>query len=119
VASFADCAHAESLRCGNQLVQSGDTRMEVRKKCGEPGDVVHSTLMRRAFMGDHSIDHSIDHSVDHGRVTYREEDTIVVPVEVWTYNFGAHRFMSRLRFVGGIVEAVETLGYGYDAEGAQ
>jgi hypothetical protein len=24
-----------------------------------------------------------------------------------------------LRFVGGIVEAVETLGYGYDAEGAQ
>jgi Protein of unknown function (DUF2845) len=101
------CAHAESLRCGNRLVLLGDSRMEVRKKCGEPGDVVHSTLIRRASNGNRN------------RAADREEEAIVVPVEVWTYNFGAHRFMTRLRFVGGIVEGVQTMGYGYDEGGIE
>ena len=35
-------------------------------------------------------------------------------METWTYNFGPNKLMRRVRFVDGIVEEVETLGYGYN-----
>ena len=42
---------------------------------------------------------------------------VEVPVEVWTYNFGPYKLMRRVRFVDGLVEEIETLGYGYRVEG--
>lgn len=30
-------AHADSMRCGSQLVSLGDRSFEVLRKCGEPG----------------------------------------------------------------------------------
>jgi hypothetical protein len=101
--SFADTSHADSLRCGNQLALEGNTRLEVRAKCGEPADIVHSTLARRTTF------------VSYRNIAYAEEEAIIVPVEVWMYNFGPHRFMYRLRFVGGILEGLEPMGYGFEA----
>ena len=40
-------------------------------------------------------------------------DYVVEPYEVWTYNFGPSRFITRIRVRNGIVESIETGGYGY------
>jgi hypothetical protein len=107
--TFAGHAHAESLRCGNKLVLVGQTRLEVRIKCGEPSDVVQSTLVRSA---------TFDSRLGYRGVIHSTEETIVIPVETWIYNLGPHRLMCRLRFVSGVLEAVETLGYGFDDDAA-
>ena len=36
-----------------------------------------------------------------------------VSVELWTYNFGARRFMRQLRFENGILKDIKSLRYGY------
>ena len=36
VAGLTHQAQAESLRCGSQLISSGDHEFEVQQKCGEP-----------------------------------------------------------------------------------
>ena len=41
------------------------------------------------------------------------ESYIEVPVENWIYNLGPNKLMRRLRFEGGVVAEIETLGYGY------
>ena len=38
---------------------------------------------------------------------------VEIPVEVWTYNFGPYKLMRQIRFVDGVVEEIESLGYGY------
>ena len=42
------------------------------------------------------------------------EDFIEVPVEIWLYNLGPNKLMRRLRFEGGYVVDIDTLGYGYN-----
>jgi len=98
-------AQAENLRCGNKLVSPGQTRLEVRAKCGNPGDIVHSTIARSA-----------EYARRDGlrRAFYSVEQTVVVEVEDWTYNLGPHRLMCRMRFVNGVLESLETLGYGFN-----
>jgi hypothetical protein len=93
--------HAENLRCGSKVVQTGDPHTIVRAKCGEPTDVSRQSTLRRPTF------------VRNGRVFYGAEELVEVPVEVWTYNFGPNKFMRRLRFVDGILEEIQTLGYGY------
>ena len=103
--SFAGPAQAENLRCGNKLVSPGQTRLEVRAKCGEPGDIVQSTLVRSAeYAGRDGL----------RRAFYSVEESVVVSVEDWTYNLGPHRLMCRLRFVNGVLETVQTMGYGFN-----
>ena len=98
------CARADGLRCGNKLVLAGDTRASVRQKCGEPADVSQQTLLRQASF------------IRHGRIFFSGDALIEVPMELWTYNFGPNRLMRRLRFVGSLLEDVETLGYGYNTD---
>jgi hypothetical protein len=98
-------AFADAMRCGSRLVRDGDTQTAVRDLCGEPSDVQSRSLMRRPsyFMN--------------GRYYYFGDALVEVPVEVWTYNFGPYKLMRRVRFVDGLVEEIETLGYGYNVEG--
>ena len=93
---------SDAIRCGNKLVLQGDSRDAVAKKCGKPNDVTKSTVLRRPFF------------IRNGRVVYFGEDMIEVPVETWVYNFGPNKLMRRLRFVDGILEEIEVLGYGYN-----
>jgi hypothetical protein len=95
-------AHADGMRCGGRLIRDGDARAEVRAFCGEPADVQTRTILRRPF-----------YTVS-GRIVYFGDGLVEVPVETWTYNFGPNKLMRRVRFVDGIVESVETLGYGYN-----
>lgn len=75
----AQYAWADSMRCGNKLVEKGDSIVTVQTLCGAPTLVEHSFTVNRA------------------------------PVETWTYNRGPDQFLVRIRFVDGTVAAVETL----------
>lgn len=94
-------ASADAMRCSGRLIGDGDTRAEVRDMCGSPADVQTRTILRRPFFNLH------------GRLVHFGDGVIEVPVEIWTYNFGPYKLMRRVRFVDGLVEAIETLGYGY------
>ena len=96
---------ADAMRCGSRLVRDGDTQTAVRELCGEPSDVQSRSLLRRPsyFMNGHYY--------------YFGDALVEVPVEVWTYNFGPYKLMRRVRFIDGLVEEIETLGYGYNVEG--
>jgi hypothetical protein len=97
-AAFSTTVHADALRCGNRLLREGDTRAEVRSFCGEPVDVQTRYILRRAY----------------ARSGFAYNDSAVeVPVETWTFNFGPYKLMRRVRFVDGLIEEIETLGYGY------
>ena len=96
-------AHADGMRCGARLIRDGDPRAEVRAFCGEPVDVQTRTILRRPV-----------YNFQGRRVYSGGDDLIEIPVETWTYNFGPNKLMRRVRFIDGIVEEVETLGYGYN-----
>ncbi len=97
---LATTAQADAMRCGNKLIRDGDTRSAVRELCGEPTDVQTRTILRKSYLDRF------------GRRLYLGEE-IEIPVEVWTYNFGPYKLQRRVRFVDGLVEDIETLGYGY------
>jgi hypothetical protein len=93
---------SDGLRCGSKLVLEGDTRDKVQALCGDPTDVTHTSIMRRPTY------------TRNGRVTSFGNELVETQVETWTYNFGPNKLMRRLRFVGGILEGIETLGYGHN-----
>jgi len=99
----ASPAFADGFRCGTKLVLEGATRSEVAAKCGEPTEVVTMrSIFRRPVIWSH------------GRPYFIGEDAVEVPVEAWVYNLGPNKLMRRLRFEGGVVTEIETLGYGYN-----
>ena len=96
-------ALADGLRCGTKLVLEGATRSEVAAKCGEPTEV---TTMRAVFRRPVIW--------TNGRPYFIGEDFIEVPVESWVYNLGPNKLMRQLRFEGGYLVDIDTLGYGYN-----
>jgi hypothetical protein len=92
-----------AFRCGSKLVSEGDTRSEVAAKCGEPDDVINqSSVSRRPVIWSR------------GRPYYIGEDFIEIPVENWIYNLGPNKLMRKLRFEGGVLTEIETLGHGHN-----
>ena len=105
VLGFLACspAIADSMRCGTKLIGEGASRSEVAAKCGEPTDVVElGSVFRRPVVWGY------------GRPMYVGEDFVEVHVESWLYNLGPNKLMRRLRFEGGYVVEIKTLGYGYN-----
>jgi hypothetical protein len=94
-------APAHAFRCGNKLVLEGDTRTEVREKCGEPVEITRKTILRTPVYWWH------------GQPIEISSDLVEVPVEIWLYNLGPDQLMRRLRFEDGELVEIETLGYGY------
>jgi len=93
---------ADALRCGSHLVTSGDDSSAVRRLCGAPEHIEHKTIRRHPSY------------LRNGKLIFLDGDLIEVSVELWTYNFGPDRLMSRMRFVDGVLEDIETLGYGHN-----
>jgi uncharacterized protein DUF2845 len=94
-------ASADGLRCGSRLVTQGDPRAKVRQFCGEPTDVQTRSILRRPSFNVG------------GRIYSYGDGYVEVPVEIWTYNFGPYKLMRQIRFVDGVVDEIESLGYGY------
>ena len=100
-AALAIPATADGLRCGSRLVTQGDPRSKVRHFCGEPTDVQTHYIQRRpSFTAG-------------GRFYSYGDGYVEIPVEIWTYNFGPYKLMRQIRFVDGVVDEIESLGYGY------
>jgi hypothetical protein len=91
-------AAADSMRCGSKLMTDGDPSDKVLAYCGEPASIERREILR----GDGY----------HRGVTVHS--AYEVSVEMWTYNFGPHKLMYRLRFEDGLLVDVDTLSHGYN-----
>lgn len=98
VLGLAAAGNLFAFRCGSELVEKGDRKIEVLKKCGEPASVDEWEEIRPvpAFR--------------HGLPTGGLEK---IKVEEWTYNFGPQRFLQIYRFENGEVVEMEFGDYGF------
>jgi len=91
---------AYALRCGKYVVNEGDTKIEVLKKCGKPTFVDHINL--RVPLRSYNE-----------YFGYYYHDFQIVPYIDWFYNFGPRKFMRRVRFLNGKVVRIDILDRGY------
>lgn len=95
--AFAPSAFA--LRCDGRIVGTGDRDFQARDRCGAP------------YWVDRFVDTEV---VGTDRPIQLQKE---VPFEIWYYNFGPRRLISRLVFRDGTLVAEDTLGYGVDEIG--
>jgi len=88
----------ESLRCGSNLVQIGDTKVEVLSRCGEPA-------LREKIRRGASARKGKAKSGSTAEERYRED-------EQWTYNLGPRDFHYTLTFEGMELKAIGRGGRG-------
>jgi hypothetical protein len=99
----SDPAHA--LRCGSLLVKDGMHESEVIAICGQPvserrlGYVLRSHIDRT---------HGLSKTRYYGYGGFYRE----VLVTELVFNFGPRKLMRKMRFEGGILTSIETIGYG-------
>lgn len=104
---LSDPAHA--LRCGNKLIIEGMLESEVVAHCGEPTTVRDLGYVVRGF-------NPLRHGRPQGPILFRYGPGNYfheLQVTEFIYNFGPRKLMRRLRFEGGVLTKVETLGHGY------
>lgn len=95
--ALAGPAVADSMRCGSKLMTDGDPSSKVLAYCGEPEAIERREILRPwGYYRGVTVHSSYE-----------------VSVELWTYNFGPHRLMYRLRFEDGLLVDVDTLGHGF------
>jgi hypothetical protein len=102
-------AYADSMRCGNRLVASGDSLYKVRQICGDPDASerrVELRTQRHRVRQPCSDDPSKRCEVEHER-------TVEVVVDEWTYDFGRNRFVQYVTFEQGKLIAVDSGSYGH------
>jgi len=92
-------AAADSMRCGSKLIGEGDSIDEVLQYCGQPATRERTWIQRSPV-------------VERGRYEFSIPGREDVPVDVWTYDFGANKLTRRVRMIAGKVERIETLEYG-------
>jgi len=109
---FADAAFA--FRCGSRVVQEGMHQWEVVEICGEPVSTRHIGLVVRAY--DPRRHNGRDTYIYSNGYRYYNEEVEVVEM---IFNFGPRRLMRKLKFEGGILASIRTMGYGYAAKGEQ
>ena len=90
-----------AMRCGNHLINEGDSAGELAAHCGEPTGIDRKTVLQPAVVWRH------------GRPVQVAGGLLEVQVEFWTYNLGPNKLMRRVRLEDGRVKEIETLGYGY------
>ncbi len=112
ILSLAAPAHA--FRCKNKLVTDGMHEDEVLAVCGEPASRRDLGYTVRSYpYGWRSVSPGSGRSHWRGHTALSEE----ILVTEFVYNFGPRKLMRRLVFEGGILTAIETLGYGYIDQG--
>lgn len=86
LAGLSTSSHADTLRCGSQLISVGDRAFEVQQKCGTP---VSQDLIGTKTTMNH----------------YRQRDE--VKVEEWIYG-PDHGMYQYLRFEGGRLVRIDS-----------
>ena len=81
---------------------------EVIRLCGEPVSKAHIGYAIRAYHYGRGVTRR-DPRYPPGYGYYREE----VVVTEMVFNFGPRKLMRKLRFEGGTLTSIRTMGYGY------
>jgi hypothetical protein len=102
-------ARADSMRCGNRLVSSGDTEYEVQATCGAP-DSVRQRVLRQVVY--YSVPAPCRDPKARAACFAQVPTEVVRIVDEWTYDFGRNRFIQIASFEDGRLESVATAGYG-------
>jgi hypothetical protein len=110
-------ALADSMRCGNRLVASGDHPGEVLAKCGAPFYEERKTIYRSGtprYQPNWADSYRWRHDNPAGgqELSFHNRSVVEVPVDVWVYNFGRSAFMKEVTFVDGKLTTIRSLGYG-------
>lgn len=88
---LASVAVADNFRCPNgEIVSTGDRQSIVAMKCDPPTYKNTRTESEAGYKGA----------------------TILVSVEEWTYNEGPNRLVHILTFRNGLLDSVQTAGFG-------
>lgn len=103
----SDPAHA--LRCNGKLVLEGMLDFEVIELCGEPTAVRERGFVVQAYTPFEILRIPDAEGVRFGPGNFYQH----LLVTEYIYNFGPGRLMRKLRFEGGELKDIETLGYGY------
>lgn len=103
-----------AMRCGNRLIQEGDTKLEVVRKCGQPSFVEGSGVIERE---EEVI--AADQLQQKLLLIGRQQQRRSQPVETWHYNCGTNRFSRLLTFVGPYLQRIETGDQGYGLSGCK
>lgn len=88
-------ASAAGLRCGQALLELGDTMTKVEQQCGAPTE-------RNEFSAPYYYTDNWGNRRYGGEQKYTE----------WIYNFGPQRFMMKVKFIGSEIANITELGYG-------
>lgn len=91
-------AWADTMRCGNKLIEVGESMAAVKAFCGAPASV------QRGFTENSTVTRIGDR-----RFGVAHSSGEALPVQTWTYNRGPNKFMMSLRFVNGKLVAIKTL----------
>ncbi|WP_282367307.1 DUF2845 domain-containing protein [Pseudomonas sp. PS02290] len=86
VTALAGLAHADTLRCGSQLISVGDRMFEVQQKCGQP--------VSQDIIG-------YKETVNH----YRQVDQVQVQEWIYGPSNGMYQY---LRFEGGRLVRIDS-----------
>ncbi len=101
---------AAAFRCGSKLVVDGMHEAQVIAACGEPATRRHlGYSVRSVSIYSRPLSPGWTRSHFPGYSTFSEE----VVVTEFVYNFGPRKFMRRLRFEGGVLVNIDTIGRGY------
>ncbi|MGR9045431.1 MAG: DUF2845 domain-containing protein [Gammaproteobacteria bacterium] len=92
-------AEASSFRCGRKLVQTGDHKLDVLQKCGEPD----YAEQRMGLSGSR---------FRYPRGTWEFDQYEQVVIDEWIYNFGPSQFKQFLLFENSILQEIRDLDYG-------
>jgi hypothetical protein len=100
---------AYALRCGQRLVLDGMYEQRVVEICGEPVSRHHLGYVLRPYILKQPAGILGTHSTRHVYGGFHEELLVTELV----FNFGPRKLMRALRFEGGRLTAIRTMGYGY------
>ena len=105
----SDPAHA--FRCKNKIVTDGMHEVQVIAICGQPTTRRNLGFTVRGY--DVGWQRVLPGGITHRRYPVQSHLTEQVVITEYVYNFGPRKLMRRLRFEGGVLTKIETIGYGY------
>jgi len=105
---------AAAFRCGGKLVVDGMHEAQVIAACGEPTTRRRlGYALRSVSLDSRQLSPGWTRSYFPGYSTFSAE----VVITEFVYNFGPRKFMRRLRFEGGVLVTIDTIGRGYVDKG--
>ncbi len=103
---------AHAFRCKSKIIVDGMHEQQVIAACGQPTTIRHLGYALQAYDIGYRSHYPGGISTGRSYPGYGNLHQQVIVTE-YIYNFGPRKFMRRLIFEGGVLVAIESIGYGY------